>query len=90
METEVEVTKMSSKGQIVLPKRIRAKLKIKEGTLFALKATGRVILLKRIDNPILKEDLEELEEARKAWSEIEAGNSHKLSKNAFLKELATW
>ncbi len=90
METAVEVTKMSSKGQIVLPKDVRAKLKIKKGAFFALKATDKVVLLKKIDNPILKEDIKTLKEVDKAWNDIERGRFRALSAAAFLKKLATW
>lgn len=89
MET-IELTKTSSKGQIVLPKNVRKKMHIKKGTLFAMQATSKVILLKKIDNPILKADLETLEKVKEAWEDIENGRFHKLSKEAFLKELATW
>jgi AbrB family looped-hinge helix DNA binding protein len=90
METTIELTKMSSKGQIVLPKDVRTKLKIKKGAFFAMEATDKVILLKKIDNPILKEDIETLQSVKKAWKEIEEGKFRRMSKEAFLKELATW
>ena len=91
MEAEtIEITRASSKGQIVLPKAIRAKLHIKKGTAFALKATGKVIMLKKIEDPILKADLETLKGVEKAWKEIEQGKFRKMNKDDFLKELATW
>jgi AbrB family looped-hinge helix DNA binding protein len=91
METKtVELTRASSKGQIVLPKDIRTKLHIKKGTLFALKATGKVIMLKKIEDPILQADLETLKGVEKAWEEIEHGKFRKMSTDDFLKELATW
>ncbi len=88
--TTVEVTRVSSKGQIVLPKDVRSKLHLKKGTLFAMQATKSVILLKKIDNPILKADLETLQNVENAWNEIEHGKFHKASREDFLKELATW
>jgi AbrB family looped-hinge helix DNA binding protein len=90
METTIELTKTSSKGQIVLPKDIRTRLNIKKGTIFSLQAKGKVILLRRIDNLSLKEDLETLKHVKGAWDAIEHGRSHKASKEAFLKELTTW
>lgn len=91
MKTEtIQITKASSKGQIVLPKEVRSKLHIKKGTLFAIKATSKVVLLKKIDDPLLKADLETLKGVEKAWKEIEHGKFRKLSKEAFLSELATW
>jgi AbrB family looped-hinge helix DNA binding protein len=90
METVLEVTKISSKGQIVLPKSIREKLNIKKGSLFAMQARKGLIMLKMITNPVLKEDLETLESVEIAWKEIESGKYRKSSKEAFLKELAAW
>jgi AbrB family looped-hinge helix DNA binding protein len=88
--TAVEVTRVSSKGQIVLPKDVRTKLHLKKGTMFAMQATKNVILLKKIDNPILKADLETLQKVEEAWDDITHGKFHKASKEDFLKELATW
>ncbi|MDE1762429.1 MAG: AbrB/MazE/SpoVT family DNA-binding domain-containing protein [Candidatus Micrarchaeota archaeon] len=90
MEMEIELTKTSSKGQVVLPKKIRAKLHIKKGTMFALQVKNKVIMLKKIDNPVLKEDLETLERVQEAWNEIEAGRFHRATKEEFFKQLATW
>ena len=90
METTIEVTRMSSKGQLVLPKSIRKKLDIKKGTLFALKAKGKVIMLKEIANPILKEDIATLDVIERAWKEIDSGKFHHATKAKFLKALATW
>lgn len=90
METELEVTKMSSKGQIVLPKSIRSRLHIKRGTLFAMRASKKLILLKMIDDPILKEDLDALESADKAWKQIEQGKYTRYTKDAYLKKMAAW
>lgn len=90
METQIELTRTSSKGQIVLPKDVRAKLHIKKGTMFAMQVKNKVILLKKIDNPVLKEDLETLKHVQKAWDDIEHGRFHRATKEEFLKELATW
>ena len=55
-----------------------------------MQATKNVILLKKIDNPILKADLETLQDVEEAWNDIARGKFHKASKEDFLKELATW
>lgn len=90
MEATLEVTRISSKGQIVLPKSIRSKLNIKKGTLFAMQASKKLILLKMIDDPILKEDIDALESANKAWKQIEEGKYTKYTREAFLKKMASW
>ena len=52
-------TKMSSKGQVVIPEQIRKELKLREGSLFVVVGDGDTILLKNITPPSL-EDLDDL------------------------------
>lgn len=85
-----ELTKVSSKGQLVLPKDVRRELDIKKGTLFALTTKGKLIMLMKIEKPILKEDLITLKNIEKAWREIESGRFKKASRDDFFKELAKW
>lgn len=47
----VETTKMSSKGQIVIPQSIREEFKIQEGTVFAVVANEDSIILKKMEKP---------------------------------------
>ncbi len=47
----IETVKVSSKGQLVIPKNARDELGIKEGTLFALMAYGDTIMLKKMQPP---------------------------------------
>jgi AbrB family looped-hinge helix DNA binding protein len=49
--TEVVVTRMSSKGQIVVPLAIRKLLKLKVGEFFALVGEDDTIILKKIKIP---------------------------------------
>jgi AbrB family looped-hinge helix DNA binding protein len=50
MET-IDITKMSSRGQIALPKSIREYLKLKSGQKFLIFANGDTLVLKRIQEP---------------------------------------
>ena len=52
--SEVEFTKASSKGQVVIPQAIREKLGIEEGTPFAVWSKGDEILMKKIIMPTKK------------------------------------
>ena len=86
----MEITKMSSKGQIVLPREIREELHLEEGTiLVAVKKEGLVIL-KKIDNPILKEDLETIKLVEEAWEDIDKGRYKKMKSEDFLNEIKKW
>ena len=49
--TEVVLTKMSTKGQIVIPKAMRELMDIKEGEVFAMFSIRDTILLKRVKIP---------------------------------------
>lgn len=46
---EVAVTKMSTRGQIVIPEVIRKKLRLKPGDVFVVALRGLVISLQKID-----------------------------------------
>ena len=48
-------TKMSSKGQVVIPESIRRKLKLEPGTQFVVVAEDDVVILKSITPPSMKE-----------------------------------
>ena len=85
-----ELTRVSSKGQLVIPNDIRKDLQIKAGDIFATSRFDDLIILKRVKNPILKEDLMVLKEIEDAWKEIEQGKSKTMKKEDFLKELEKW
>ena len=86
-----EIVKVSSKGQLVIPQDIREERHIKEGSVFAISSPNDdILVLKRITNPMMKEDLELLKDVEEAWEEIEQGNYTKSSKEEFLKELDSW
>jgi AbrB family looped-hinge helix DNA binding protein len=48
-------TKMSSKGQVVIPEEIRDNLKLKEGDQFVVIGQGDTVILKSITPPSLSE-----------------------------------
>ena len=47
----VEITKMSSKGQVVIPQHIREELDAREGSIFAVIGSKDSVILKRIETP---------------------------------------
>ncbi len=49
----VATTKMSSKGQVVIPESIRKTLNLETGTQFVVVAEGDVVILKTITPPSL-------------------------------------
>jgi AbrB family looped-hinge helix DNA binding protein len=63
MET-IATTRMSSKGQVVIPETIRKRLKLKEGAQFVVVGEGDVVILKTISTPDIESFDELIQQAR--------------------------
>jgi AbrB family looped-hinge helix DNA binding protein len=61
----VSTTKMSSKGQVVIPENIRKRLNLKAGAQFVVVGEKDVVILKNIASPSLDEFGDLITEARK-------------------------
>ena len=61
----VEMIKMSSRGQIVIPQGIRAEICASEGTMFAVVSGRDSIVLKKVATPSKEELICELKEIAK-------------------------
>jgi AbrB family looped-hinge helix DNA binding protein len=87
-----ELTRISSKGQVVIPSRVREKLGIEAGSVFAILTPrkGNVVVLKKIDSKSLQADLRIFREIERAWREIERGQARRAPRKRFLEELETW
>ena len=57
----VETIKMSSKGQIVIPRGIREEIHAEEGTIFAVIGRKDSIILKKVITPSKQELIRDLE-----------------------------
>ena len=57
---EIEVVKMSSKGQLVVPKDIREELELKESERFAAIKVKDGVFFKKIDIPDISKEFKEL------------------------------
>ena len=62
-------TKMSSKGQVVIPEDIRKRLKLKAGSQFVVIGENDVVILKAISPPSMKEFDTLIAEARQKGKE---------------------
>ena len=58
---EIEITKMTSKGQVVIPQDMRIRKKMKEGEKFIVYDSDDSIVLKRVSNLEKARDTKELE-----------------------------
>ena len=80
---DVSTTKMSSKGQVVIPENIRKKLKLKVGSQFVVVGEKDVVILKIISPPSLDEFSDLIAEAREKGKQ--AGINKTDIRNAILK-----
>ena len=87
---EIALTTMSSKGQIVIPSKLRKD--IKEGEqLIIIKNDHQLILKKASEmDKSLKEDLEFAKRTEAAWESYEHGEFKKSTAKDFLKDLKQW
>lgn len=63
-------TKMSSKGQIVIPEEVRKRLGLKPGSQFVVVGNKDVVILKAISPPSMKEFDDLIAEARRQAKQI--------------------
>jgi AbrB family looped-hinge helix DNA binding protein len=66
----VSTTKMSSKGQVVIPENIRKQLNLKPGSQFVVVGDKDVVILKNISPPALNEFDDLIAEARKKGKKV--------------------
>lgn len=66
VKMELEFTKLSSKGQIVIPQGVRKEMHLKDGTLFVVATSEDTICLKRVEMPKIKKWNEAVKPFREA------------------------
>lgn len=86
----IEITRLSSKGQVVIPGNIREKLELSEGEVLAVSAQDNMIVLKKIETEMEEEDLRSLNEIKEAWKDIAEGRFKKMKSEDFLNEISKW
>ena len=87
---EIDITKMSSKGQIVIPAKIRKHFK--EGESFIVIRDGDRIILKSAKNidKNFEEDIEFARRTEAALKRYEKGEFNEVDGKKFLKMLEEW
>lgn len=87
---DVAITKMSSKGQIVIPVEMRTD--IMEGDkLLIIQNEGQIIVKKASSlDKTLAEDMEFAKKTDAALKRIESGKGIKMDFDAFLSEMRKW
>ena len=86
----ISITKMSSRGQVVIPLEMRKDLA--EGVkLIVIKNKGQIILKKAEDfAENIEEDLEFARRTEEAWKSYDRGEFISMSGDEFEKELEKW
>lgn len=87
---EIDITTMSSKGQIVIPVEMREG--IEEGEKLIIIKNDHQIIMKKASEmeKNLKEDLEFAKRTEEAWKRYEKGKFTSSNVQDFLKELKKW
>ncbi|MBS3090501.1 AbrB/MazE/SpoVT family DNA-binding domain-containing protein [Candidatus Pacearchaeota archaeon] len=87
---EISITKISSKGQIVIPKEMRENLE--EGDRLVIIKNDNQLILKKVEDfdKNLRDDLEFAKRTEEAWKRHDSLDFRSLDSKAFIKELRKW
>ena len=87
---QIDTTKISSKGQIVIPSNMRNDFK--EGDTLLIIRDKSTLLLKRADDldEKFKEDLEFTRRTEEAWERHDKGEFKTMEFEDFVKEMKKW
>ena len=87
---ELNITKMSSKGQIVIPRKMREGFA--EGEKFVVIKAGKQLILKTVAafDENIEEDLEFARRTEEALKRYEKGEFKSMDSKDFLTELEKW
>ncbi|MBL7054819.1 AbrB/MazE/SpoVT family DNA-binding domain-containing protein [Candidatus Woesearchaeota archaeon] len=87
---DVAITKMSSKGQVVIPAEMRSD--INEGDKILIIQNKDQLIMKKASklDSNLNEDLEFAKKTDEAWKRIEEGKGIKMDFDDFLDEMKKW
>ena len=87
---EINITKLSSKGQVVIPREMRKG--ISEGETLVIIKSGRQIILKKAKHfdKNIEDDLKFAKRTEEAWKKYDKGEFISMDSEDFLKELEKW
>jgi len=83
----MEITKLSTKGQIVIPENLREGINV--GTPFTVSKKGDLIVLKKVEG-LTEEEMEEMKELNEIWKEIDGGKCESYTTKEFFKKMKEW
>jgi len=90
IDMDIAITKMSSKGQIVIPQEMRGAFK--EGDKIVIMQDEDRIIMKKADkfSKQLEEDLIFAKRTEAAWKKYEQGKFKTMEFDDFIKEVKKW
>ncbi|MBR9704823.1 AbrB family transcriptional regulator [Candidatus Pacearchaeota archaeon] len=83
----MDITKLSTKGQIVIPESIRNGFQ--EGCAFSVVRKGNLIVLKQVEG-LTNKEVEEMQELDKIWKEIDEGKCESFKVEDFFSQMKEW
>ncbi len=87
---QLEITKMSSKGQVVIPQEMRKGFH--EGEKFVVMKAGKQLILKSVGDfdENIEEDLEFARRTEEAFKRYEKGEFKSMDFDDFIAEMKRW
>ena len=87
---DIAITKMSSKGQVVIPREMRKD--IKEGDKLIVIQNGEQLILKKASNldENMKEDLEFARRTEEAWKRYDKGEFIEMDFDDLIRKMKKW
>ena len=83
----MEITKLSTKGQVVIPEGVRKGIEV--GTPFTVTKKDDLIILKKVKG-LTEKEKKEMVELNKIWKDIDAGKCETYSEKEFFKKMKEW
>jgi len=86
----ISITKISSKGQVVIPQEMRKHLQ--EGDKLVVMKNKNQIILKKVEDfsKNIEEDLEFARRTEEAWKSYERGEFKQMDFDEFIEEMKKW
>ncbi|HLC86966.1 MAG TPA: AbrB/MazE/SpoVT family DNA-binding domain-containing protein [Candidatus Nanoarchaeia archaeon] len=87
---EINITKLSSKGQVVIPREMRKG--ISEGETLVIIKSGRQIILKKAKHfdKNIEDDLKFAKRTEEAWKKYEKGEFIEMDFDEFMEKAEKW
>ncbi len=87
---ELDITTMSSKGQIVIPQEMRTEFH--EGEKFVIIKAGKQLILKSVKDfdENIEEELEFAQRTEEAWKRYDKGTFKSMDFDEFINEMKQW